>query len=134
MDRIRWIAAGFAIALAVVTTLSYIPGLTDAQGRTFGLFKLNLYNDILHTSSAIWAAIAAATSRRASVIFLQLFGTLYFLDGAMGTVIGSGYLDLGVFINGVLNQPFMFNLMASLPHLVLGGIAAFAGFVLAKPA
>ena len=68
------------------------------------------------------------------MLFLQLFGTLYFLDGAMGTAIGSGFLDLGVFINGVLNQPFLFNLMASLPHLVLGGIAAFAGFVLAKRA
>lgn len=132
MDRIRLIAAGFAVALALVTTLSYIPGLTDAQGRTFGLFKLNLYNDLLHTGSAIWAAIAAYMSRNAATNFLKLFGTLYFLDGVMGTAIGSGFLDLGVFINGVLNQPLSFNLMASLPHLVLGGIAAFSGFVLAK--
>ena len=132
MDRIRSIAAGFAVVLALVTTLSYIPGLTDAQGRTFGLFKLNLYNDLLHTGSAIWAAVAAYTSRTASLKFLQLFGTLYFLDGAMGTAIGSGFLDLGVFINGVLKQSLAFNFMASLPHLVLGGVAAFCGFVLAK--
>ena len=132
MDRIRWIAAGFALALALVTTLSYIPGLTDAQGRTFGLFKLNLYTDLLHTATAIWAGIAAMTSRRASVNFLKLFGTLYFLDGAMGTAIGSGFLDLGVFINGVLHQSLAFNFMASLPHLVLGGIAIVSGFVLAN--
>ena len=132
MDRIRWIAAGFALALALVTTLSYIPGLTDAQGRTFGLFKLNLYNDLLHTASAIWAGIAAMTSRRASVNFLKLFGTFYFLDGVMGTAIGSGFLDLGVFINGVLQQSLAFNFMASLPHLVLGGIALVSGFVLAN--
>lgn len=134
MDRIRAIAAGFAIVLALVTTLSYIPGLTDAQGRTFGLFKLNLYNDLLHTASAIWAAVAAYLSRRASTNFLKLFGTLYFLDGLMGVAIGSGYLDLGVLINGVLDLPLKFRFLSSLPHLVLGAVAAFSGFVLAKRA
>ena len=132
MDRMRKIAAGFAVVLLLVTTLSYIPGLTDAQGRTFGLFKLNLYNDVLHTASAIWAGIAAYLSRQASITFLKLFGTLYFLDGLMGTMIGSGYLDLGVLINGVLDLPFKFKFLSSVPHLVLGGIAAFSGFVLAR--
>ena len=38
----------------------------------------------------------------------------------------------GVFINGVLNQPLGFKILASLPHIVLGGAAAFSGFVLSK--
>ena len=132
MDRIRMIAAGFAVVLLGVTALSYIPGLKDAQGLTFGLFKLNLFNDILHTSSAIWAGAAAYLSRRAATSFLKIFGVLYFLDGLMGTAIGSGYLDLGILINGVLDLPFKFKFLSSLPHLVLGGIAAFSGFVLAE--
>jgi hypothetical protein len=132
MDRIRAIAAAFAVVLLGVTALSYIPGLKDAQGLTFGLFKLNLFNDVLHTSSAIWAGIAAYLSRHAATNFLKLFGVLYFLDGLMGTAIGSGYLDLGVIINGVLDLPFKFKLLSSAPHLLLGGIAAFSGFVLAR--
>ncbi len=134
MDRSRAIAAAFAAVLLGVTALSYIPGLKDAQGLTFGFFKLNLFNDLLHTSSAIWAGIAAYLSRSAAVTFLKLFGVLYFLDGLMGTMIGSGYLDLGVLINGVLDLPFKFKFLSSLPHLVLGGVAAFAGFVLAPKA
>ena len=132
MDNIRKIAAAFAVILALVTALNYIPGLTDAQGRTFGIFKLNLFNDLLHGGSTIWAAISAYLSRRAALTFLQVFGTLYFLDGAMGVAIGSGFLDLGVFINGVLDQPLSFKILASLPHLVLGGLAACAGFFLSK--
>jgi hypothetical protein len=132
MDGIRKITFGFAVVLGFVTLLNYIPGLTDAQGRTFGIFKLNLFNDFLHGGSTLWAASAAWLSRRAALAFLQIFGVLYFLDGAMGVAIGSGFLDLGVFINGVLNQPLGFKILASLPHLVLGGAAAFAGFVLSK--
>jgi len=132
MDSIRSIALGFAVVLAGVTALSYIPGLTDAQGRTFGIFRLNLFNDLLHGSSAFWAAIAALMSRRAATSFLKIFGTLYFLDGAMGVAIGSGFLDLGVIRNGILDQPLSFKLLASAPHLILGGVAMYSGFVLAR--
>ena len=44
----------------------------------------------------MWAGAAAYHSRRAALFFLKTFGVLYFLDGLMGTAIGSGYLDLGV--------------------------------------
>jgi len=132
MDSIRSIALGFAVVLACVTALSYIPGLTDAQGRTFGIFRLNLFNDLLHGGSALWAAIAALMSRRAATSFLKIFGTLYFLDGAMGVAIGSGFLDLGVIRNGILDQPLSFKLLASAPHLILGGVAMYSGFVLAR--
>jgi hypothetical protein len=134
MDRIRKIAVGFALVLGVVTTLNYIPGLTDAQGRTFGIFNLNLFNDVLHGTSALWAAITAWRSRAAAEIFLKAFGTLYFFDGLMGVIWGSGFLDLGIILNGVLAQPLKFKLMASAPHLILGGVAMVSGFVLAKRA
>ena len=130
MDTARKVATAFAIILALVTTLNYIPGLTDAQGRTFGIFKLNLYNDFLHGGSALWAAVAAWTSRKAALFFLKTFGVLYFLVGAMGVAVGSGFLDLGILYYGVLNQPLWFKFLASLPHLVLGGIAAVSGFLL----
>jgi hypothetical protein len=132
MSIIRWIAIGYAIALAIAGLLNYVPGLTDAQGRAFGIFALDIYDDMLHFGSAAWAAIAAYTSRRASVLFFQIFGTLYLLDGLLGLITGSGYLDLGILIYGVQNLPFGFRILANLPHIFLGGFAAFTGFFLAR--
>lgn len=132
MDLIRRIALGMAIALAFAGALNYIPGLTDAQGRAFGIFALDPFDDALHFASAAWAGIAAFTSRRASEIFLKAFGMLYCLDGLMGLAFGSGYLDLGIIRQGVISMPFTFKIMANAPHILLGGIGVIGGFVLAK--
>ena len=56
------------------------------------------YADGLHLVSAIWAAIAASTSRHACELFFKLFGVFYFADGVIGLLTGSGYLDFGIFI------------------------------------
>src|SRR5262245_10286355 len=95
-DPMRLITIGYAVALAIAALLNYIPVLTDGQGRVFGIFALDIYDDMLHVASALWALIAAYWSRQASINFLKLFGTLYCLDGLMGLAIGSGYLDLGI--------------------------------------
>jgi hypothetical protein len=129
-DPIRLLAAAYAVLFAVVTSLNYVPGLTDEFGRTFGLFALDIYDDALHGGSCLWAATAAAWSRRASGIFFRWFGTLYCLDGLLGLATGSGYLDLGICINGVLDIPFGTKILLNLPHIAIGGFAAFAGFVL----
>lgn len=131
MDPIRPIAVFLAAALALAAATNYVPGLTDAQGRAFGIFALDFYDDMLHLGSAVWAAVAAWWSRPASVTFLRVFGALYLLDGVMGLLVGSGYLDLGILIYGVQDLPLRFKVLANLPHIGLGGLAAFAGFVLA---
>lgn len=132
MDLIRLIAGAYAVALLSAAALNYVPGLTDAQGRAFGIFALDIYDDLLHLTSAAWAAIAAYWSRAASVSFLKLFGTLYFLDGLLGLATGSGYLDLGIFLHGALDLPLTTRILMNLPHIVIGGFAAFTGFVLAR--
>lgn len=132
MDKLRLITWGYVAALALAGLLNYIPGLTDAQGRAFGIFALDIFDDLLHFASAAWAAVAAYRSRSASIMFLRLFGTLYFLDGLMGLITGSGYLDLGIVLYGWQDLPIIFKVFANLPHLALGGFAAFSGFVLAK--
>jgi hypothetical protein len=131
MDLIRVIAWGYAAVLLLAAALNYIPGLTDAQGRVFGIFALDIYDDLLHLASAAWAAVAAYWSRPATKAFLKIFGTLYCLDGLLGLATGSGYLDLGIVIYGVQNLPMGFKILANLPHIALGGFAAFSGFVLA---
>jgi hypothetical protein len=132
MNPLRILAAVYAVLFVFVTSLNYIPGLTDAEGRTFGLFALDVFDDLLHGGSALWAALAAWWSTRATVTYFRWFGTLYCLDGLLGLATGSGYLDLGIFLHGVLNLPFTTRVLMNLPHIAIGGFAAFAGFVLAR--
>ena len=128
LSTMQRIAVGYACALAFAAALNYIPGFTDAQGRTFGIFALDLYDDLLHLASAAWALLAAWTSRAAAVTFLKTFGALYFLDGLLGVLTGVGFLDLGIFIYGPQPGSMVFKFLASAPHLVLGGFAMYAGF------
>ncbi len=51
---------------------------------------------------------------------------------ATGLITGSGYLDLGILIYGVQDLPFGFKILANLPHIFLGGFAAFTGFLLSR--
>lgn len=132
MSQYRWIALGYASVLFLAGMTNYIPGLTDAEGRAFGVFALDIFDDLLHFASAAWALIAAWLSRRASIIFLQTFGTLYLLDGLLGLATGSGYLDLGILRYGVQSLDFTFKIFANLPHIALGGFAVFAGFLLPR--
>jgi hypothetical protein len=121
----RLAAALLGAALLFAAATDYVPAFIDAEGRVFGLFKLDIYKDALHVASAIWALAAALISRRAAVLFLQIFGTLYFLDGVMGVFTGSGYLDLSIFTQGVLRNSALVKFLSGVPHLALGlfGIA-----------
>ncbi len=88
MTTVRKIAFGYAAILLVVAGLNYIPGLTDAEGRAFGIFALDIYDDLLHLASALWAGTAAYISTRAARSFLLYFGNLYLADGLMGLATG----------------------------------------------
>ncbi len=58
--------------LLAAASLNYIPGLTDAQGRAFGVFALDLYDDALHVASALVGRVSrprAPVARRG--IFLR---------------------------------------------------------------
>ena len=127
MTLIRLICLGYFAALLGAASLNYIPGLTDDQGRSFGIFALDIYDDALHLGSALWALAAGLLSHKAARFFLLVFGALYLGDGALGLATGSGYLDLGIFTNGPLNLPFGFRILANLPHIALGGFALFSG-------
>src|SRR5262245_847223 len=132
MDKVRALGwAYFALFVAVVAT-GYVPAFEDSQGRLFGLFKLDLYDDALHLASGIWAGVAAWISRGAARSYFRLFGPLYFLDGVLGLITGSGYLDLGIFLYGPIDLPLMTRIFANLPHLAIGGFAAWVGYVLAR--
>ena len=59
VGTLRRIALVYMVILLAAASLNYIPGLTDAEGRAFGVFALDIYDDALHVASALWAGIAA---------------------------------------------------------------------------
>ncbi len=132
MTLLRRISLGYFVVLLAAASLNYIPGLTDENGLAFGIFALDLFDDALHAVSALWALGAALTSQAAARTFLTLFGALYLGDGALGLATGSGYLDFGIFTNGILDLPFGFRILANLPHIALGGIALASGLFLER--
>lgn len=126
MSTLRRIAFVYMLVLLAAASLNYVPGLTDTEGRAFGVFALDVYDDALHVASALWAGIAAARSSRASQIFLRYFGLLYLSDGLLGLATGSGYLDLGIMTHGMLDMPWTFKVLANLPHIAGGAFAVFS--------
>ena len=71
MDIIRLCAWGYAALLGFVILTGYIPAFIDANDMIFGLFRRTWYADGLHLVSALWAAAAAMTSRRARNCFFS---------------------------------------------------------------
>ena len=128
MSKLQKISLGYFVALMIAASLNYIPGLTDDDGLAFGIFALDIYDDALHVASALWALVAGLMSHRAARMFLILFGLAYLGDGVFGFFTGYGYLDLGIFTNGSAGMEFSLpRLFANLPHLALGGFAAWSG-------
>jgi hypothetical protein len=130
MNVIRLCAWAYVALFCVVVAVGYVPAFIDQNNMILGLFRRTWYADGLHLASALWAAMAAATSTRASATFFRIFGPLYFLDGVLGLLTGSGYLDFGIFINGVLSLPLQTRIFANVPHLFLGGVAILVGYLL----
>ncbi|SMO79257.1 hypothetical protein [Ruegeria faecimaris] len=128
MSNLQKLCLVYFVALMIAASLNYIPGLTDQDGLAFGIFALDIYDDALHVASALWALIAGLLSHRAARSFLILFGLAYLGDGVFGFFTGYGYLDLGIFTNPSAGPELSLpRLFANLPHLALGGVAAWAG-------
>jgi hypothetical protein len=134
MGKLRTIAWVYNVVLFAAAALNYIPGITDADGRAFGVFALDIYDDLLHIASALWAGASAAHSSRASRIFLRYFGLLYLLDGLFGLATGSGFLDLGIINHGMVDMPLGVRILGNLPHVAGGGFALFASVRFANEA
>ena len=96
------------------------------------LFRSQWYDDVLHYASGVWAAIAAWRSFKDSVFYFKLFGFIYGLDGVLGFFTGQGYLDAGIFIHGYTPLSWSFKFFANIPHIFIGSVAVFIGFVLSK--
>ena len=131
LQKLAWLYAGLFV---FIVALNYVPFLKDDQGRLCGLFKLDWWDDALHLGSGLWAAVAAWRSAYASRKYFQIFGPVYLLDGIVGLIFGQAYLDLGIFLFGPADYPLISRIGANAPHILIGGIAVYIGYVLSKRA
>lgn len=128
MNIEKKICLAYGFILLAVSAINYIPGLARDDGLAFGIFSLDVFDDMLHLASAIWAFAAAIISLRSARIFLLLFGAAYLGDGLFGIFTGWGYLDFGIFTNDSLGFSLSFlRIAANLPHIALGAFALAAG-------
>ena len=132
MHPVQLFAWVYAAMFLGIVLIGYVPGFKNDQGQLFGLFSLELKDDALHLASAIWAAVAAYMSVRASTLYFRLFGPVYMFDGIVGLLFGNAYLDGAIFVNGPAALDWGTKFFANLPHIVIGGTAAYIGYVVAR--
>jgi hypothetical protein len=132
VNMIRLLGWVYAVLFVAVVAVGYVPAFVDDQGYVFGLFSIQIWDDLLHLGSGIWAAAAAWTSTRATVLYFRIFGILYGLDGVLGLLTGQGYLDGGIFIHGPTALDLSTRIFANAPHILIGGIAVIIGFGLSS--
>ncbi len=132
MSLIQKLAIAYFFMFMAVVALDFVPSLKDSGGYLFGLFSLDLYDHSLHAFSGFWALLAAFISRAQAVWYFKIFGTVYFLDGVVGCIFGNAYLDFGIFFYGTTDWSPIVKILASLPHIAIGGVAMIIGFYVAK--
>lgn len=134
---IQQLAAVYAAMFFAIVALNYIPGIHDGDGNMFGLFKLDLIDDVLHLASALWATCAVWYSYTQAVMYFKIFGVFYFTDSVVCLLSGQCLADLTIMthrhdIELVHMSNVIDRLMLNLPHMVIGGGAIYIGFWLSK--
>ena len=108
---VRRLTLAFAVLFAFVVASGYVPSfytIEDGERVQWGLFRLSLLDDITHGVTALAALIAAATSRKLSLLFLTAFGFYYALDAIF-------FLTYGLFNE----KPWLDDVFLNLPHVLI---------------
>jgi len=125
LKRWAWVYAAGFVGVFLVT---HAPGATDAQGRLFGLFKIDPIDDIVHLLSGVAGVIVAVWATAWIALYLIAVGVLYGLDAIIGLVASRGLLDGSLFAQGRGAADFsVTNVLINLPHIVLAGLALVIG-------
>jgi len=125
LKRWAWVYAAGFVGVFLVT---HAPGATDAQGRLFGLFKIDPIDDIVHLLSGVAGVIVAVWATAWIALYLIAVGVLYGLDAIIGLVASRGLLDGSLFAQGRGAADFsVTNVLINLPHIALAGLALVIG-------
>jgi hypothetical protein len=119
-----WYTAGFLGIFLICHT----PGLTDADGRLLGLFRIDPIDDIVHLLSGIAGALVIMRAPARIPLYFIVIGVLYELDAIVGMTMSRGLLDLSVFTRGVGSPDLtLTNWALNAPHIVLASLALWIG-------
>ena len=126
--RLRTLAWIYTAGFLGIFAICHTPGLSDAEGRLFGLFKIDPIDDFVHLLSGIAGALIAWRRPRAIAAYFLVVGVLYDLDAVVGMTMSRGLLDLSVFRLGPGGPDFsVTNWLLNLPHIVLATLALAIG-------
>jgi hypothetical protein len=124
--KLAWLYTAGFIGIFLIT---HTPALTDANGLSFGLFKIDPVDDIVHLLSGIFGLIVAWKAHGLIPLFFKLVGLAYMGDAIVGMTTSRGLLDGSLFIQGPGSPDFgLTNWALNLPHIILSGIALVIGF------
>jgi len=130
LRKLAWLYTAGFIGIFIIT---HTPALTDAQGLSFGLFKIDPVDDIVHLLSGVAGIIVAWKAHAYIPLFFKLVGILYMSDAIVGMTMSRGLLDGSVVIQGPAGPDFsMTNWALNIPHIIISGLALVIGFQ--KPA
>ncbi len=131
VQRLAWLYCLLFLSVVVIT---HAPGLTDAEGRNLGLFKIDPIDDVIHAVSALWAGFAAWRSPWASRFYFRAFGLYYTADAFIGLFTGwtvpEFLIHWSVYPGYSMLDDFFWKFAANAPHFVIGPAALAIGFLL----
>ena len=128
-DNLRKLAWLYAFGFIGIFIITHTPALTDANGLSFGFFKIDPVDDIVHLLSGI-AGVAVAWRFHSWIpLFFKIVGIAYMGDAIVGMTTSRGLLDGSLFMLGPGGPDFgMTNWALNLPHIIISGIALIIGF------
>lgn len=111
-------ARDFGVVLFLMGLLASIPGLT-IDAHFLGIFKVNIYTNLLHLATGVIAFVLSHSSIKACKISFQIFGLIY---GTLA-LLGFGYHEADIF------GYFANNLADSWVHLAICILSLYLGFL-----
>ena len=126
LRKLAWIYAAGFLGVFLIT---HTPFLTDENGLSFGLFKIDPVDDFVHLLSGVAGVVVAWWAISYIPIFFKLIGILYMADAVVGMVASRGLLDGSIVLLGPDSPDFgLTNWGLNLPHIVISGLALIIGF------
>jgi hypothetical protein len=111
-------ARDFGVVLFLIGLLACIPGLT-LDSYFLGVFKVNIFTNILHLATGLIAYILSHSNLRACKLYFQLSGLLYGFVAILG--FGYGNNDILGYIANNMPDTWL--------HLIICLLTFYLGFL-----
>lgn len=120
------------VALLVAIALGLWGAVAVAVAGALGPFHANPGKGVVELAAAAAGVAAYFAGRRISNVYLVGVGLLMLADAFMGLTRGLFYLDFAALNGAVVPLVWPDRGIASLPHLIVGALALYAGLAFAN--